>query len=861
MDIERGLLRLLFCRIDPNAVLEDARLSAPKKQEEVSYSHLCEKIFRSNCPDLFTNYTGNEQKNIWTYLNKKLSQRDGVFGIVAEMAKHWLSLERDFPCCRYDQIFRWRDASFQLGQDIFTTAFLAHQDSALNQNRTRFCWPAIVKTDNGRLHQILDRGMAENHFHLNGSTQIFILNWISLMNHIACRQSDFQKMNVRLSTVSPYDTGQVNRMYQDCKKAAYIRLCLFDRMLPDAQKLTNNFFTGLFDDSSDGLFVLDDLDMFLLDDLQRWINVYKSEYGYRTRFGILDYAYSSDLAQHNDDTSNRALCGERKFLYNCFQFVYSGQFNEIEKNLFYAYLLYRTTFRSELIQVNGRVGFFNFHEYQDRKEAFIQDFPKYRHELVRLAVNASMETQKIDSLEARICPKLTPLDNYITLKSLDYHVSKKSSDDHRLLLPEEEQPDYSKHFYVLHFPKSAEKHVRNRSALEEDQNPRDYLMRKKMKQWTQTILLFLAQYPITGKRVRGIDACSNEIGCRPEVFAESYRCLTKAHLQLLNNLYGASPIQTLRATYHAGEDFLDIVDGLRAIDEAILFLNLGRGNRLGHALALGVDASEYYALKNNQLTIPKQDLLDNIAWLLQRAQQWDVIIPGPTQTYLENNFYRLYNSIFGHTAIPNVGLHEYFQSWSLRGDRPELVDNANFRQIIMDKTCFYSADQYRLNPWVDDAIRLNDRVRQLNYLYYFDYEARSKGAEVDFFRVPSQYDAIVTGIQQAMQKDLSRKGISIETNPSSNYLISTIGRYDAHPIFCFNCRYLKPESNEWPALSVSVNTDDQGVFDTMLENEYALVAAALEKSKDPQGRPLYTPESIYQYIDYLRNMGLEQVFQ
>lgn len=566
--------------------------------------------------------------------------------------------------------------------------------------------------------------------------------------------------------------------------------------------------------------------------------------------------------QHNDDNSNRAMCGERKFLYNCFRFVYGGQFNEIEKNLFYAYLLYRTAFRSELIQVNGRVGFFNFHEYQDRKEAFIQDFPKYRHELVQLAVNASMEAQKIDSLEARICPKPTPLNNYITLKSLDYHVSKKSSDDHRLQLPEVEQPDDPKHFYVLHFPKSAEKPGRNRSALEEDQNPRNHLMRKKMKQWTQTILLFLAQYPVIGKRVRGIDACSNEIGCRPEVFAESYRCLTKAHLRLLNNLYGATPIQTLRATYHAGEDFLDIVDGLRAIDEAMLFLNLGRGNRLGHALALGVDASEYYALKNNQLSIPKQDMLDNIAWLLQRAQQWDVVIPGPTQTELENNFYRLYNSIFGHTAIPNVGLHEYSQSWSLRGDRPDLyVDNANFRQIIMDKTCFYPADQYRLNPWVDDAIRLNDRVRQLNYLYYFDYEVRSKGAEVDFFRVPSQYDAIVTGIQQAMQKDLSRKGISIETNPSSNYLISTIGRYDAHPIFRFNCRYLKPESNEWPALSVSVNTDDQGVFDTMLENEYALVAAALEKSKDPQGRPLYTPESIYQYIDYLRNMGLEQVFQ
>lgn len=863
MDIERGLLRLLFCRIDPNTVLKNARFYATKNQEDVSYSHLCEKIFRNNSSDLFINYTGNEQRNIWSYLNKKLGQRDSVFGFVAEMAEKWLRLEQDFPCCRFEEIFRWRDASFQLGQDIFTTAFLAYKDSVLNQSRVRFCWPSIVKTDNGRLHRILDRGMAENHFHLTGSTQIFILNWISLMNHIACRQSDFKKMNVRLSAVSPYDTGQANRMYQNCKKAAFIRLYLFNRMLPNAKKSTNNFFTDLFNNSSYSSSVLDNLDIFLLDDLQRWINVYKSEFGYRTRYGILDYAYSSDLAQHNDDNSNRALCGERKFLYNCFRFVYGGQFNEIEKNLFYAYLLYRTAFRSELIQVNGRVGFFNFNEYQNRKEAFIQDFPQYRHELVRLAVNASMETQKIDSLEARICPKPTPLKNRDVLKSLDYHVSKKSSDDYRLQFPEEEQSDDLKYFYVLHFPKSAEKPIKSRSVLEENQNPRDHLMRKKMKQWTQTILRFLSQYPIIGKRVRGIDTCSNEIGCRPEVFAESYRCLTQAHIHLSDNLYdGASPMQTLRATYHAGEDFLDIADGLRAIDEAMLFLNLERGSRFGHALALGVDASEYYVLKNNQLTVPKQDMLDNIAWLLQRAKQWDVAIPGPTQTELENNFYRLYNSIFGHTSIPNIGLHEYFQSWSLRGDRPELyVDSSKFRQIIMDGTCFYPADQYRLNPKVDDAIRLNDIVRQLNYLYYFDYEVRSKGVEVEFFHVPPQYDAIITGVQQGMQRDLARKGIGIETNPSSNYLIGTIKRYDAHPIFRFNSRYLKPESNELPALSVSVNTDDQGVFDTMLENEYALIAAALEKRKDLQGHPLYTPESIYQYIDYLRSMGLEQVFQ
>ena len=62
------------------------------------------------------------------------------------------------------------------------------------------------------------------------------------------------------------------------------------------------------------------------------------------------------------------------------------------------------------------------------------------------------------------------------------------------------------------------------------------------------------------------------------------------------------------------------------------------------------------------------------------------------------------------------------------------------------------------------------------------------------------------------------------------------------------------------SLCVSINTDDQGVFDTLLENEYALMALALKKAKDENYQPLYDLEDIYKWIDYVRQMGIEQVF-
>ena len=63
-----------------------------------------------------------------------------------------------------------------------------------------------------------------------------------------------------------------------------------------------------------------------------------------------------------------------------------------------------------------------------------------------------------------------------------------------------------------------------------------------------------------------------------------------------------------------------------------------------------------------------------------------------------------------------------------------------------------------------------------------------------------------------------------------------------------------------PQLSVSINTDDQGVFSTSLENEYALMAIALEKEKDENGDLKYNSSMIYEWLERVRLMGIGQSF-
>lgn len=106
-------------------------------------------------------------------------------------------------------------------------------------------------------------------------------------------------------------------------------------------------------------------------------------------------------------------------------------------------------------------------------------------------------------------------------------------------------------------------------------------------------------------------------------------------------------------------------------------------------------------------------------------------------------------------------------------------------------------------------------------------------------------------VQHALRQEIAARGISIETNPSSNVLISNFRRYDKHPILSFYNRGLpvtQEEENACPQLSVSINTDDKGVFYTDLENEFALLARSLEECMDAHEQPRFRKNDIYVFL-------------
>jgi hypothetical protein len=82
--------------------------------------------------------------------------------------------------------------------------------------------------------------------------------------------------------------------------------------------------------------------------------------------------------------------------------------------------------------------------------------------------------------------------------------------------------------------------------------------------------------------------------------------------------------------------------------------------------------------------------------------------------------------------------------------------------------------------------------------------------------------------------------------------------YDQHPILKFNDEFIGNDCDN-PHLWVSINTDDIGVFDTSLENEYAVMFDAICRMRHKQGD--YDDYKVYQYLDYLRQNGIAMAFK
>lgn len=305
------------------------------------------------------------------------------------------------------------------------------------------------------------------------------------------------------------------------------------------------------------------------------------------------------------------------------------------------------------------------------------------------------------------------------------------------------------------------------------------------------------------KAVLGIDAAASEFDTPPEVFASVYRKLRAFGFQ--------------HFTYHAGEDFYHVISGLRAIYEAITYLDLRRGDRIGHATASGLPVSLWHDNIGGRMLIKQGEHLDNFIFayylISQKGdEQMKSLLPMLSLRIDELGF-EVYQEYWP------VSMH--IKAWQKRYIDPRMVMNES------------------------------DAVSNL-YLQYHQAdvaERYEKIIEVDTYDVIQEEQ--LTKLQLMLLEEMHKREIVIETLPTSNVVIGNHHDYGTYHLY--NWYNWKKQGNPLPP--IVVGSDDVGIFATNIYNEYCNIFCQFVYGKGMNS------DEVMAFINELENNSQLYAFQ
>lgn len=857
------------------------------------------------------------QKTQWQrgFAERYEERRLNILDLLMLTLQDLLVMNRNHLECRYDEIFSWRLIVKHLGEELALSARYAQWDHEHHKEKRYryddFTWPYVTRHNNKQLNMILRRGVSEHHCHLWGSTPYFHVSWVNLMNNLTDSkyQENLRELNpIRWSAEKEpvprrkLDDAEAAKEYYGelaQTRAAWIRLYLCERL------------SGVTD-ATRKFFVLENVRHY-----ENWRRLLMSRDSLQSELAsyigipkkIDDYALSlAKLSKPEFSGDYQVLIGERWLYYQVFRDYCKPLEQRFlcfdDYNLFFAYFLIRLRIRRRMVQNNDLIGFDNFQKIQKRKAFFLGD-PASERAVARLAINETLKKEYVNELEIRISPDgeqvkrlekasygktpADPVEKFLQMKR-STHSKEAETENHTL---------ENRFYYVFHFLKkvdpsqepgaSYDRVLKTSSICRHDQQ-RQFFMAQ-----AQEIIRFRETRPDLARRVLGIDAASRELGCRPEVFGTVYRLLGAHQCSYGGYLEEKKQLPALGKTYHVGEDFPDIIDGLRAIDEVINFLDFDCGDRLGHAIALGVNAEDWYEQRNREISLSIQDYLDNLAWFYHSLNRISVADFTTLKERIVRDFEYWFRIVYRnnvddddiknlmtrarsewydktdedhnryHVHICHFDILSYHRAWMLRGDDPACYIDGYFKKpsgssLMVPQEQAKVCSNYP--PRHED--RYISEYSLLNYLYQFNDRVRRDGARKIKVDISGEYIRAVRAIQIDMRYRIVKRGISIETNPTSNVLIGTFRKYDKHPILSFYNRGLlvsDREEKECAQLQVSINTDNSGVFYTDLETEYALLARSVEQITDEDEQLRFKKADIYTWLDNIRAMGNDQTFR
>lgn len=284
----------------------------------------------------------------------------------------------------------------------------------------------------------------------------------------------------------------------------------------------------------------------------------------------------------------------------------------------------------------------------------------------------------------------------------------------------------------------------------------------------------------------GVDAASSEFSTPPEVFAQVYLRLREGGFS--------------HFTFHAGEDFFHLLGGIRAVWEAIELLRLQRGDRIGHAAALGVSASLWKDNVGDRLLVRQGEYLDDLVFAYHLIETSGDLSLQKKKGMLTNSINNLCFEVYGQYYSPFMQV----KAWLSRGLNPKEVMDKQDAELPDEKRLLKK--YWKLRGSKDS---LYDKIIEVNTCEFFDVQE-------------------LEAIQLLVLQQMHDKEIVIETLPTSNVMIGHHHSYSSYHLYNWY-RWGKIEHKPIPP--IVLGSDDAGIFATNIFNEYCNVYCQLMYDK------------------------------
>ncbi|WP_421183949.1 hypothetical protein [Aeromonas dhakensis] len=470
------------------------------------------------------------------------------------------------------------------------------------------------------------------------------------------------------------------------------------------------------------------------------------------------------------------------------------------------YILSMNCFQRILVQRDDQLGFDQFQKFADdgSREYFEKEYDVRFHQLHGPKINGKSD---LLTLEGRFAPKKTQEKNVELISSilkgfLCYKEKKESIlnyDDLNSLASKVLSHTRPNLRLVAHFIKQPW----NIGDISEKndliyQEPHFHQLRETLQNNGQLLFELLEDYPLLRKLITGVDAAANEMETPPEVFSVLYRNCRRHGIQ--------------NFTYHVGEDFEHLLSGIRAIYEAIEFLDLQNGDRIGHATAIGIDPTLWLNKMPDSIFISQGQWLENLLFL----RHMSLVSPSPdlSLSHIESLIHKITQDIFEEQININI-LQQFFISRNLS---PDLVKN-----FLSGKQIYYVGwrmQEYMLISQVKRPVLELLEKRWFSWSVIKKYEQK---IEIDIKSTPFK---VLLDAQQFVQKIISQRQLVLETLPTSNVRISHYESIKEHHVF----RWMQIPQRKVDGdhqMSISLGSDDPGIFVTDMRNEFYHLFSAL----------------------------------